>query len=91
METAQTYTGPRHLRPIEQDTVDALCQRVASIANCNSSIIREMRGFKRDRTPWDAMRLANALDFFKLDPALVSDLDELAQDRGGLTPLDREA
>ena len=90
METAQTYTGPIHLRPIEQETVDAFCQRVASAANCNFSILMEMRGFKKDRTPWDAQRLANVLAIYDIDPELVRDLDRLAEERAGLVPLQRD-
>ena len=91
METAQTYTGPIHLRPIEQETVDAICERVASAANCNFYVISEMRGFKRDRTPWDAQRLANVLALYDIAPELVRDLDKLAEDRAGLVPLNRNA
>ena len=83
-------TQPRHLQPIEQEVVDALTARAAAVANCNLSITQEIRGFREDRTPWDAMRLANALAFFRLDKELVSDLDQLAFDRAGLVPSNRE-
>ena len=82
-----TYEGPIHLKPIEQSTVDALCDRAAAMANCEYAIIMEIRGFRRDRTPHDAMRLANALVIFRRgDDALIRDLDSLAYERAQLMP-----
>jgi hypothetical protein len=76
---------PVHLRPIEPEVVTALCGR--ALALDRSHYIRlEVDGFMRDRTPWDARRLARALAIEHADDPLVAELFGLALQRAGLKP-----
>jgi hypothetical protein len=81
---------PVHLRPIEADIVNALCDRADAIAaqggTLQSYIALESRGFRESRTPWDARRLARALSIDHFDDPLVEELFNLALQRAGLKP-----
>jgi len=76
-----------HLVPLPADTVNALCDRAeaANLGKLRRGIQLEIDGFRRDRTPWDASRLANILSFTDLAPDIVRELDALAQ-KGGVVP-----
>lgn len=82
-----------HLRQIAAASVAELCDRAVRIAADSYSLRIEIEGFRLSRTPWDATRLANALDHLVERSAaiqsLVADLDAAAQDCAGPVPLNR--
>lgn len=84
-----------HLRQIVTATVADLCERAVKIAADSYSLRIEIEGFRISRTPWDATRLANALDNLVERSAavqsLVADLDAAAEDCAGLVPSNRHA
>ena len=86
---------PLHLIPIEQATVEALCNRAMAFAFDSYTVRLEVRGFRDSCTPWDAMRLANSLAASQMvSPSsavdeLIGDLDRLAHERAALVPMQR--
>jgi hypothetical protein len=82
--------GLAHLRPMESELVDNLCDRAVAASPDSYAVRLEIEGFRRSRTPWDAMRLANALAYRGAESdatkALVLDLDSLAHERAALVP-----
>ena len=87
---------PVHLIPIEQDTVEALCDRAMALAFDSYTVRLEVKGFRESCTPWDAMRLANALASTQMEMSpssavdeVIADLDKLAHERAGLVPRQR--
>lgn len=74
-----------HLQPIDEAIVEELYARVRALP-VPLHVRLELDAFRESRTPWDAMRLANALHHPMLAPALVKELDALVQERGGLKP-----
>lgn len=84
-----------HLRQIAAETTTELCDRAIRIAADSYSLRVEIEGFRLSRTPWDATRLANALDNLVERSAavqsLVADLDAAAEDCAGLVPSNRHA
>lgn len=86
---------PIHLIPIEPETVDALCDRAMAHAFDSYTVRLEVKGFRESRTPWDAMRLADALACTQMESPssavdeVIADLDRLAHERAGLVPRQR--
>lgn len=82
-----------NLRQMPADEVNALCDR-AEAACPNSYTVRvEADGFRRERTPWSATRLANALDIQSDNNTalgeLVGEIDRAAEACAGLVPSNR--
>ena len=86
---------PNHLRQIDEATVAALYARVRPLAIDSYTVLAEANAFHESRTPHDATRLANALEHY--DPpvtpemrALITELDQAAEDCAGLVPANRQ-
>lgn len=84
-----------HLRQIPSETVSALCDRAEAIVGPTALHIRvEIDGLRASCTPWDATRLANALDNYRNTDeikSLVADLDAAAEDCAGVVPSNRHS
>ena len=84
-----------HLRQIPCEIVSDLCDRAEAIVGPTALSIRiEIDGLRASCTPWDATRLANALDNYRNTDeikALVADLDAAAEDCAGLVPGNRQS
>jgi hypothetical protein len=54
---------PEHLRPLPDEAVDAVCNRVAQEIDLAGfgAVERELVAFRETRTPHDGRRLTNAL------------------------------
>jgi len=80
-----------HLTILPREQVYDLCDHAAQAASSahaawRAAIVTEMRLLATDRTPWAAMRLANALDAAGASPGLVKQIDALVQECAGIRP-----
>lgn len=81
-----------HLRPMEAEQVHLICDRVRQLCPDSYVVLQEANGLRRDRTPWDARRLANALANYEpgnVTPEIaeiIAELDRMALEKAGLKP-----
>jgi hypothetical protein len=86
--TNETVEMP-HLRQIPQDKVEDLYTRIRASGGIPYNLQLELDAFRESRTPWDGLRVANALHHFKMAPEIVKELDEIAKE-AGITPKERK-
>ena len=86
-----------HLRRMSSQAAADICARVSRLAGMPYVIKREARAFADSRTPWDATRLANALDHVPREDRhfraeiidLIADIDRAAEECAGCVPTNR--
>jgi hypothetical protein len=77
-----------HLCQITQDKVESFYWRILANGAIPYHVKLELDAFRESRTPWDGLRVANALHHFKMVPEIVKELDEIAKE-AGITPRER--
>ena len=88
-------TDTPHLRLMPPDEVNAFCERAIAACPDSYTVRLEVDGFRRERTPWFATRLANALDIQNEASVaigeLIGEIDRAAEACAGLVPSNRLA
>jgi len=79
-----TDRGPRHHR-LDASAVERLCACLPARMPRGAGVEIERLGFLLERTPWAAMRLANALSAAGRTPEVVAELDAIGA-AAGLAP-----
>lgn len=81
------------LRQMPPEEVTAFCDRAIAACPTSYTVRVEAEAFRQSRTPWDATRLANALDIQSDNNAalgeLVGEIDRAAEACAGLVPSNR--
>lgn len=88
-------TDTPHLRLMPVEEVNDFCDRAIALAPDSYTVRLEADGFRLERTPWSATRLANALDIQNESNIaigeLVGEIDRAAEACAGLVPTNRLA
>jgi hypothetical protein len=86
-------TDTPHLRLMPPEEVNAFCDRAIALCPDSYTVRLEADGFRLERTPWSATRLANALDIQSDNNQAIGDLvgeiDRAAEACAGLVPTNR--